>query len=34
MSEQYYGDLAPWWPWLSPASEYADEGREALARLQ
>lgn len=25
---RFYGDLAPWWPLISPVEDYADEARE------
>lgn len=31
---RFYGELAAWWPLISPAQEYAEEAAEAAALLQ
>ena len=30
---RFYGELAAWWPLISPAQEYAEEAAEAAALL-
>lgn len=33
IEHRFYGDLAPWWPLISPPAEYADEAAFAAALL-